>query len=110
MIQAWLFLILAILLEVAGTTAMKFSDGFSKLLPSVLIFVCYAFSFIALTFALKKFEMGIAYAIWAGIGTVLITTIGIIYFKESANLLKFGSVLLIIIGVIGLHLSTTSHT
>ncbi len=110
MIQAWLFLILAIVLEVAGTTAMKFSDGFSKLLPSVLIFVCYALSFIALTFALKKFEMGIAYAIWAGIGTVLITAIGIIYFKESANLLKFGSILLVIIGVIGLHLSATNHS
>ena len=105
MIQAWIFLILAIALEVAGTTAMKFSDGFSKLLPSVLIFVCYALSFVALTFALKKFEMGIAYAIWAGLGTVLITVIGIMYFEESSNLLKFFSILLIMIGVIGLHLS-----
>ncbi|CAC9953660.1 Ethidium bromide-methyl viologen resistance protein EmrE [uncultured Gammaproteobacteria bacterium] len=87
---------------------MKFSDGFSKLLPSILIFVCYALSFIALTFALKKFEMGIAYAIWAGLGIVLITAIGIIYFDESANLLKFGSILLIMIGIVGLHLSSTN--
>ena len=105
MSQAWLFLILAIALEVAGTTAMKLSDGFSKLLPSVLIFVCYALSFIALTLALKKFEMGIAYAIWAGLGTVLITMIGIMYFEESISFVKFFSILLIVAGVIGLHLS-----
>jgi small multidrug resistance pump len=102
---SWLFLILAILLEVAGTTSMKLSDGYTKLLPSVAMFVFYILSLISLTFALKKFEMGFAYAVWSGLGTAIITIIGVIYFKESFNIAKVLSVLLIILGVVSLHLS-----
>ena len=102
--QHWFFLASAILLEVAGTTAMKLSEGFTKLVPSVLLFLCYAASFVALTFALKKIEMSVAYTVWAGVGTALIAAIGIVYFREAVTALKFISILLIIAGVVGLTL------
>ena len=101
----WLILASAIVLEVAGTASMKLSEGFTKLVPSVLIFVFYAASFVALTFALKKIEVSIAYAVWSGAGTALIALIGILYFNESLTVLKVMSILLIIAGVIGLSLS-----
>lgn len=103
--QYWLFLTFAIILEVAGTTSMKLSQGFTKIIPSVLIFVFYGASFTFLTFALKKIEVSTAYAVWSGVGTALIAIIGIFYFRESATALKIVSILLIIIGVIGLNLS-----
>jgi len=105
----WFFLILAIILEVAGTTSMKLSEGFSKLIPSLLIFIFYGLCFTALTFALKKIDVSIAYTVWAGIGTTLIVTVGILYFKEPATVLKIISIGLIIIGVIGLHFSGGIH-
>jgi len=105
----WFFLILAIILEVAGTTSMKLSEGFSKLIPSLLIFIFYGLCFTALTFALKKIDVSIAYTVWAGIGTTLIVTVGILYFKEPATALKIISIGLIIIGVIGLHFSGGVH-
>ena len=103
---SWMYLIFAILFEVAGTTAMKFSEGFTKTVPSVLMAVFYILSLTALTFALKKFEVGTAYAIWSGIGTALIAVIGYYFFHESMSTFKILSILLIITGVIGLHLST----
>lgn len=107
--QHWFFLAGAIALEVAGTTSMKLSEGFTKLLPSVLLFVFYAASFVALTLALKKIEVGVAYAVWSGAGTALIAAIGILYFNETATLIKFISILLIIVGVVGLNLSGLKH-
>lgn len=100
----WLVLAAAIALEVSGTVCMKLSEGFTRFLPSVLIFVFYIASFAALTLALRKIDVGVAYAIWAGAGTALIATIGIIYFNEPFSVLKVMSVLLIIAGVIGLNL------
>lgn len=102
---AWLYLILAILFEVAGTTCMKLSAGFSKLIPSILLFLFYAGSLVALTFALKEIDVSIAYAVWSGLGTALITLVGIFFFRESVTLLKIVSILLIIIGVMGLNLA-----
>jgi len=107
--QHWLLLAVAIAFEVAGTTSMKLSEGFTKTVPSVLIFVFYAASFTAFTLALKKIEVSIAYAIWAGAGTALIAAIGIIYFRETATTLKFISILLIIVGVVGLNLNSAKH-
>jgi len=102
--QSWIYLTGAILLEVAGTSCMKLSHGFSRLIPSVLIFVFYGFSFVGLTIALKKIDVGIAYAVWSGIGTALIAFIGMFYFKEPLTLVKVLSLLLIIAGVVGLNL------
>lgn len=98
-------LLLAIMFEVCGTTCMKLSEGFSKLIPSVLIFVFYAVSFFFFTLALKGIDVSIAYAIWAGLGTALITVVGIFWFREPASALKLISLVVVITGVIGLHLS-----
>lgn len=103
--QAWLLLAAAIILEVAGTTSMKLSQGFARAAPSVLIFVFYALSFTALTLALKRLDLSIVYAIWAGVGTVLITLIGFWYFDEQATLFKAACIALIVIGVVGLSYS-----
>ncbi len=103
--QQWLYLIFAIVFEVAGTTAMKFSDGFTKTVPSVVMFVFYILSLVALTYALKKIDMSMAYAVWAGVGTALITLVGIVFFKEPSSMLKIVSIMFIIVGVVGLHLS-----
>lgn len=84
---------------------MKLSNGFSKLIPSILIFVFYAASFSVFTLALKKIDVSIGYAIWAGLGTALITVIGIFWFKEPVNALKMISLIVVIAGVIGLNLS-----
>ncbi len=105
---SYLLLIGAILFEVMGTTCMKLSDGFDKLLPSVLIFVFYGISFVLFTLALKDLDVSMAYAIWAGLGTVLITIIGIFYFNEPNTLFKLFSITLVIAGVVGLNL-TASH-
>lgn len=85
---------------------MKLSQGFSKLIPSILIFVFYAASFSVFTLALKRIDVSIAYAIWAGLGTAIITAIGIFWFKEPINALKMISLLIVVAGVIGLHLSS----
>jgi small multidrug resistance pump len=103
--QYWMYLLVAIIFEVIGTTAMKLSEGFTKTVPSVFMFIFYILSLVALTYALKKIDMSMAYAVWAGVGTALITVVGIIFFKEPAGLFKIMSILLIIIGVVGLHLS-----
>ncbi len=104
--QSWLILITAIVLEVAGTTAMKLSDGFTRPLPSVLLVVFYLCSLAALTLALKRIDVSLAYAIWAGVGTVLVAVVGILWFKEPISLAKAFSILLIAAGVAGLHLSS----
>ncbi len=105
MLHAWIWLIGAIVFEVLGTTAMKLSEGFTKTVPSVAMGLFYILSLTALTYALKKFDVSMAYAIWSGVGTALITLIGIWYFKESISVMKLASIGLIIIGVVGLHLS-----
>ncbi len=99
-----LYLVLAILSEVAGTTSLKFSQGFTKLVPSVIVILCYALSFWLLSLTLKKIDVGIAYAIWSAVGTALITTIGILWFKEPITAIKIGSIVLIILGVVGLNI------
>jgi len=103
--MGWLYLTLAIAAEVCGTTCMKLSDGFSKLTPSIMIFIFYGISFALFTLVLKTIDISIAYAIWAGLGVLLITLIGIFWFDESTNALKIVSIGLIITGVVGLRLS-----
>lgn len=107
--QGWLLLITAIVLEVAGTTCMKLSMGFSRLVPSIFIFLFYGLSFTALTYSLKKIDLSIAYAVWSGIGTGLIAMIGFTYFEEQATLLRLASIALIVLGVIGINLGDLKH-
>uniref|UniRef100_Q3ARL8 SMR drug efflux transporter n=1 Tax=Chlorobium chlorochromatii (strain CaD3) TaxID=340177 RepID=Q3ARL8_CHLCH len=101
----WLYLTLAIFLEVAGTTSMKLSEGFSKWLPTLFVFVFYGLSFTFVAQALKILPVSITYAIWSAVGTAAIAIIGIVWFGEQMSALKLGSLLLIIIGVMGLHFS-----
>ncbi|MFK9093104.1 DMT family transporter [Bacillus salipaludis] len=103
--MGWVYLILGIIAEVLGSTSMKISEGFTKLIPSIMIFVFYGLSLILVTLSLKSIEVGVAYAIWAGLGVAIITFISIFLFQESFNLMKAISILLIIAGVIGLNLS-----
>jgi small multidrug resistance pump len=104
---SWLYLVLGIIFEVSGTTFMKFSAGFTKPLPSILIFVFYAMSLISVTIALKKLDIGVAYAVWSGVGTMIISIVGILYFRESISLTKIISMVLIIAGVISLNLTSS---
>jgi len=88
---------------------MKLSEGFTKTVPSVLLFVFYILSFGMLTLALKKLDVSIAYAVWSGVGTALIATIGVIWFREPVTAIKLVSLGLIIVGVVGLNLAGGAH-
>ncbi len=107
--MTWLYLVLAILLEVSGTTCMKLSEGFTRMVPSILLVVFYTLSFGMLTLALKRIDVSVAYAIWSGVGTALIASIGVLWFKEPATAMKLISLGLIIVGVVGLNLSGGAH-
>jgi small multidrug resistance pump len=107
--MTWIYLALAIFLEVAGTTCMKLSDGFTKMVPSILLFVFYTLSFGMLTLALKRIDVSVAYAVWSGVGTALIATIGVLWFREPMTALKLISLALIIVGVVGLNLGGGTH-
>ncbi len=108
----WALLSLAIASEVVGTTALRASndwDGGKKLLGYLLVFVGYALSFWLLALVLKKMELGIAYAVWAGVGTAITAVIGVAVFGEVMTAVKVGCILLIIGGVVGLNLSGAHH-
>jgi len=98
----WLALAGAIALEIAGTVSMKLSQGFTRTLPSVLLFVFYGLSFTLMTVAVKKIDMSVSYAIWSGVGTATIALIGVAWFRESLTLIQILSIVAIIGGVVGL--------
>ena len=104
----WICLAGAIVLEIAGTTSMKLSQGFTRTLPSVLLFVFYALSFALMTVAVKRIDMSVSYAIWSGVGTATIALIGVFAFRESLTVVQVGSIVLIIAGVIGLRAGAAS--
>jgi len=104
--SGWIYLITAILLEVTGTTFMKISNGFSRLLPSCLMVFFYILSFSSLTMALKAMDVSTAYAIWSGVGTALVAMIGFWYFHETVTMLKLICIMLIIAGVVGLQMAS----
>jgi small multidrug resistance pump len=99
----------AIVLEVIGTTSMKLAEGFTRLVPSVAVFVFYSASLAMLTLALKKWDVSVAYAIWSGLGTALIVVVGVLWFGEALTWMRAISIVLILIGVIGLNLSGSPH-
>ena len=105
----FVYLILAIIFEVMGTTMMKLSSGFTILMPSIGLFVFYIISFSLLTLSLKTLDVSLAYAIWSGLGTALIAAIGVFFFHEHINAAKIISLAFIIIGVVGLNLSGVKH-
>jgi small multidrug resistance pump len=105
--MAWVILTVSILVEVTGTTLMKLSQGLTVLWPSIGVFVCYSISIAGVTMVLKHIELSIAYAIWSGAGTALTAMIGIGWFREPVSALKIASLVLVVVGVIGLQLSSS---
>jgi len=103
----WIYLILAILFEVAGTLSIKQATLGNTYFWSGIITVCYIISFTLIYYATQKLEIGTAYAIWAGIGTALIVILGWLIFKENMNIMKIAGVSFIILGVVLLKLQTT---
>ena len=101
----WVHLAMAIVAEVAGTFCMKMSDGFTRPLFSALIFLFYGTSFYFLALCLKRIDLSVAYAIWAGVGTALIASIGVGFFREDVNIIKIVSLVAIVAGVVGLNLA-----
>ena len=100
-----ILLTIAILAEVAGTVALKYTDGFTNLGPSALVVAGYGLSFWMLALVLRDLPIGLTYAVWAAVGTALIAAIGIVAFGEPATTLKLLSLGLIIAGVVGLNVA-----
>jgi small multidrug resistance pump len=103
--MAYLFLVLAIVAEVIGTSALKATEGFTKLAPSVLVVVAYAAAFYFLALALRVIPVGIAYAIWSGVGVALIAIIGWWAFGQRLDGPAWAGVGLIVAGVVVIQLS-----
>jgi len=102
---SWIFLLIAILSEVAGTICMKLSMGLTKLIPTIVMFVLYGVSFSALALSLKTIDVSVSYAVWSGLGTAIIAVAGYFIFGEPLGGFKIASICLIIIGVVGLNIS-----
>jgi small multidrug resistance pump len=107
--QSWFVLIAAIAAEVGGTTCLKLSEGFSRLVPSLGVVVLYALSFVFLAWVLKSIDLGVAYAIWSGLGTALVAAVGVLVFGEAVSAVRLVSIGFIILGVVGLQLSGAVH-
>ena len=101
----WLYLFLAGLFEVGWAVGLKYTDGFSKLMPSVLTAASMALSLGLLGLALKNLPLGTAYAVWTGVGTVGTAILGIILFSEPATAMRLGCMGLIVAGIAGLKLA-----
>ena len=100
----YLFLFLAIVLETAGTTLLKMSDQFTKIVPSIVSLVCYVGSLYLLSLCLRTVPIGIAYATWSALGIALITISGIFFFKQTPDLPAIIGLVLIAAGVAVLNL------
>ena len=104
--MSWIILFFAGLFEVGWAVGLKYTDGFSKPLPTALTIVAMAISLGLLGLAMKELPLGTAYAIWTGVGAVGTVIAGIILFGESMALFRLASVALIIAGLVGLKMST----
>lgn len=101
---AGIILTLSILSEVAATLALRASHGFTRPLPAVIVVLGYAASFVGLALVLKRMDVSLVYAIWAGAGTALVAAIGMLALGEATTAVKIASIGLIVAGVIGLNL------
>ncbi len=110
--QQWIFLSVAIVSEVAATSALKASDGFSRPWPSLVVVAGYVVAFYFLSLTLKTVPVGVAYAIWSGVGVALIALIGWFFFGQALDMPAIIGLLLIVAGVMVLNLfsKTVSHS
>ena len=106
--MAWFALFAAGLFEIVWAIALKYSNGFTNLWPSLIFGVSAWISFSLLSFALKSIPMGTAYAVWTGIGAVGLAGVGILWFGEPSNAIRLVCILLIIAGILGLKLSAAT--
>ena len=97
--MAWVYLAIAIICEVVATNALKASEGFSKLVPSVVVVLGYGCAFYCLSLALRDLPLALAYAVWCGLGIVLVALVGWWWFGEAIPLLGLFGILLIICGI-----------
>lgn len=102
---AYILLALAIVSEVIGSTMLKLSNGFSKILPTFGVIVGFGTAFYLLSLSLIKLPLGFAYAVWSGLGTILIATVGVFLFKEKINKKGFLGIGLLIAGIVLLNLT-----
>lgn len=100
--MAWVYLIVAGLLEVVWAVGLKYSEGFSKLTPSIITVAGMIASFWLLALALRALPLGTAYAIWTGIGTIGTVIFGILVFREPVEIVRLTCIALIVAGVVGL--------
>lgn len=107
--MSYLFLAGAIVFEVAGTSSMKLTEGFTRPWWTLLLVLCYAASLGLLTLSLKEIPIGVAYAIWSGLGTALIAVVSYLVFRETLTVLQMLSVTFIVAGVVGLNLFAKVH-
>lgn len=107
-VMNWLYLVVAIVLEVVATSALKASDGFTRLWPSVLVVIGYSAAFYMLSVSLRSMPVGVVYAVWSGVGVVLITLVGWLLFKQELDLPAFIGIGLIASGVIVLNFFSKS--
>ncbi len=103
---AWLILVASILFEVAGMLFLRYSNGFTNLLPSAAGVSCFISSIWLMAISLKHIEMGIAYAVWAAVSTAIVAILGIAFYQESISSFKLTGLTLIVIGVVLLNLTT----
>jgi small multidrug resistance pump len=101
----WIYLSAAIVTEVVGTVFLRFTDGFTRPVPSVVVVITYVASIWLTALALRELEISLAYAVWAGVGTAAVAIIGMTALGETVNGLKLASIALVIGGVVGLNLS-----
>ena len=100
----WIMLLIAAVLEVTWAVFMKMSDGFTRMLPSVITVIGYIARAVFLALAMRKLPLGTAYAMWTGFGIMGTTILGVLLFKETMSLAQAGCVLMIAGGIIGLKL------
>lgn len=106
--MAWFLLVIAGLLEVVWAVGLKYSDGFTRLWPSVFTVVTMLLSFWLLGLAMRTLPVGTAYGVWVGIGAVGTVIYGVLYLAEPAGFVRMMSVVLILAGIVGLKLSATA--
>ncbi|WP_029888581.1 DMT family transporter [Polycyclovorans algicola] len=106
--KPWLFLSVAIVAEVIATSGLKASEGFTRLWPSVLVVVGYSIAFYCLSIALRAIPVGIAYAIWAGLGVVLIAAVGWLLFGQQLDAAALIGMALIVAGVVVMNVFSKS--
>ena len=104
--MSWTILFLAGIFEIFWAVGLKYSDGFTKLFPTIFTIVTMIISFYLLSLALKALPIGTAYAVWVGIGTVGTVIAGIMLIGESMTLIRVISILFILIGIVGLKFTT----